>query len=99
MHSPIVEPDSRAREAYNSWHAGLPIDGKNATPWHGIVRSYLPLESLKGSLILEIGCGRGDFSCWLAKQLNGSAQQIAADFSVTAVSKGRKYALSEGFEV
>lgn len=88
--------DNRARTAYEDWHSQLGVDAENATPWHNIVRSYLPLHSLSGASILEIGCGRGDFSCWLARQLNGSARQVAADFSATAVSIGREYAQSQG---
>jgi 2-polyprenyl-3-methyl-5-hydroxy-6-metoxy-1,4-benzoquinol methylase len=88
--------DAQSRGAYEKWHSQLDIDASNDTPWHRIVRSYLPLEALKGKSILEIGCGRGDFSCWLASQLDGSAHLIAADFSLTAVSKGRDYAQSVG---
>ncbi|MGZ5146197.1 MAG: class I SAM-dependent methyltransferase [Burkholderiales bacterium] len=96
-------PDSSlqfgSRDAYNAWHAGLGIDADNDTPWHRLVRSYLPLESLHGRRILDIGCGRGDFSCWLARQLNGSAHLVAADFSSTAVSMAREYARSEALAV
>ena len=86
-------------DAYSAWHSELGIDAENDTPWHRLVRNYLPLESLKGQRILEIGCGRGDFSCWLARQLNGSAHLIAADFSSAAVSKGREYARSQQLSV
>ncbi len=84
----------QSRDAYDHWHAGLGIDAENDTPWHRLVRSHLPVESLKGRRILEIGCGRGDFSCWLSLQLNGSANLVAADFSCTAISKAREYARS-----
>lgn len=94
MSDTFAQPGSR--EAYEAWHAGLGIDAANDTPWHRLVRSYLPIESLSGQRIFEIGCGRGDFSCWLARQLNGSAHLVAADFSSTAVSKGREYAISQG---
>jgi len=92
-----IEPN--ARGAYDTWHAGFGIDANNATPWHDIVRSYLPLDALRGARILEIGCGRGDFSCWLARQLDGSARQIAADFSATAVSMARRHALSQQLDI
>ena len=90
---------SGSQGAYNDWHAELGIDVDNNTPWHTLIRTYLPIESLKGQHILEIGCGRGDFSCWLARQLNGTAHLVAADFSSTAVSKGREYALSNGLTI
>lgn len=96
---PATEAKPTSRDAYNSWHAELGIDSQNDTPWHRIVRSYLPIESLPGQRILEIGCGRGDFSCWLARQLNGSASISAADFSTTAVAKGREYAAAQDLKL
>jgi 2-polyprenyl-3-methyl-5-hydroxy-6-metoxy-1,4-benzoquinol methylase len=99
----IAPATQDASAAYDAWHAGLGIDAENDTPWHRMVRDHLSLESLRGQAILEIGCGRGDFSCWLASQLNGSAQLTAADFSPTAVAMGRAYAearsLSLGWRV
>jgi 2-polyprenyl-3-methyl-5-hydroxy-6-metoxy-1,4-benzoquinol methylase len=94
---PPAEPISRV--AYDAWHAALDIDLNSDTPWHRIIRSQLQVDSLNGLRLLEIGCGRGDFSCWLAQQLNGSAHLIAADFSGTAVSKGREYATSHGLQL
>lgn len=96
---PEVLTQPVSRDAYDRWHAQLGVDAENDTPWHRIVRCYLPIESLKGQHILEIGCGRGDFSCWLARQLNGLAHQVAADFSTTAVSKGREFALTENLHI
>jgi 2-polyprenyl-3-methyl-5-hydroxy-6-metoxy-1,4-benzoquinol methylase len=91
--------DAQSRSAYELWHSRLGIDEANDTPWHRLVRSYLPLDTLRGKSILEIGCGRGDFSCWLAQQLGGSARLIAADFSVAAVSMGREYSRSQGLSL
>jgi 2-polyprenyl-3-methyl-5-hydroxy-6-metoxy-1,4-benzoquinol methylase len=94
-----VPTESSAREAYDNWHAALGIDAANETPWHRIVRAHLPVESLKGLQILEIGCGRGDFSCWLAQQLGDSAKVVAADFSTIAINKACEYARSLGLSV
>jgi len=99
MPESIEEPTPTSRHAYDAWHAELGIDEENDTPWHRIVRSYLPIETLRGQHILEIGCGRGDFSCWLARELNGSAHFVAADFSATAVAKGRDFAASHGLHL
>jgi 2-polyprenyl-3-methyl-5-hydroxy-6-metoxy-1,4-benzoquinol methylase len=88
-----------ARNAYDAWHAELGVDAENRTPWHDMVREHLSLESLRGQQVLEIGCGRGDFSCWLARELNGEATQVAGDFSPTAVSMARDYAESHALEV
>lgn len=91
--------EANSRSAYNEWHAALNVDASNNTPWHHMVRRYLNVNSLKGLRILEIGCGRGDFSCWLAQQLSGSAHLVAADFSIAAINKGRQYAASEGIDL
>jgi len=99
MPETIAPAKPSSRDAYNAWHAELGIDSANNTPWHRIVRSYLPIETLTGQHILEIGCGRGDFSCWLARELNERAHLVAADFSATAVGKGREYALSQGLNL
>jgi 2-polyprenyl-3-methyl-5-hydroxy-6-metoxy-1,4-benzoquinol methylase len=90
---------SPARDAYNAWHAQWGIDANADTPWHRMIRRHLTSEDLQHRRILEIGCGRGDFSCWLARQTNGSSELIAADFSATAVNKGREFAHSEGLKL
>jgi SAM-dependent methyltransferase len=68
-------------EAYDEWHRNLdaeedPID----TPWHVMAIPQLP--SLEGLRVLEIGCGRGGFSGYLASR---GAELVAADLSPAAV--------------
>ena len=87
----------QARDAYNLWHSGLAIDDAADTPWHRMLKPAMLREDLAGKQALEIGCGRGDFSCWLAR--NTQAQLTAADFSQTAVAKGRDHAASLGLNI
>ena len=54
-----------------------------------------PKCDLQGKRILEIGCGGGEFCCWLSKQPHRPAQIVAADFAATAVKKGRASALEQ----
>jgi ubiquinone/menaquinone biosynthesis C-methylase UbiE len=73
--------DQDVVEAYDDWHRALdadedPID----TPWHRMAIPHLP--ALDGRRVLEIGCGRGGFSAYLAGQ---GAELTAADFSPAAV--------------
>jgi ubiquinone/menaquinone biosynthesis C-methylase UbiE len=78
---------------YDAWHSRLPVDAAADTPWHRMVRESILETDLDDRKILEIGCGRGGFACWLA----GSAPRAsltAADFSPAAVAKAREHAAS-----
>jgi 2-polyprenyl-3-methyl-5-hydroxy-6-metoxy-1,4-benzoquinol methylase len=82
-----------SRQAYEDWHSRYEIDGGANTPWHKLVIKHLePERDLVGKRILEIGCGLGGFSCWLAKQAERPNHIVAADFAATAVQKGRAFA-------
>jgi ubiquinone/menaquinone biosynthesis C-methylase UbiE len=82
-----------SRKAYEDWHARYEIDGGADTPWHKMVIKHLqPKRDLIGKRVLEIGCGLGGFSCWLASQAERPDQIVAADFASTAVQKGRAFA-------
>lgn len=88
---------AQARNAYEIWHGELGIDAAADTPWHRMLKPFLLQENLTGKRLLEIGCGRGDFSCWLAQ--NTSAAITAADFSQTAVAKGRDFAAALALQI
>lgn len=53
------------------------------------------LNPLKGKRILELGCGRGDFSVWLAKQ---GAQVTAVDIGPDLVAAARVLAKVNGVD-
>jgi 2-polyprenyl-3-methyl-5-hydroxy-6-metoxy-1,4-benzoquinol methylase len=93
-----VMTDSRA--AYEAWHGRLDVDAATATPWHGLVKEHLdPARDLAGKRVLEIGCGRGGFACWLAaRERHAPAEVVAADFSETAVAKGEAFAARRGLK-
>lgn len=81
------------RKAYEDWHARYEVDSEADTPWHRLVIKHLdPERDLIGKNILEIGCGRGGFTCWLAGQRARPARIVAADFATTAVQKGSAFA-------
>lgn len=83
---------SEVRDAYEAWHAGLNVDAEADAPWHLLVRKHL--DGLAGARVLEIGCGRGGFSAWLAA--NGAREVVGADFSAVAVRKARDLARARG---
>ena len=92
----VEDTQLTARQSYEEWHARYAVDDAGA-PWHRLVRQHLSFgRDLAGKVVLEIGCGRGGFSCWLARQSKRPDQIIAADFSATAVRKGEAYARGAG---
>jgi 2-polyprenyl-3-methyl-5-hydroxy-6-metoxy-1,4-benzoquinol methylase len=88
-----------AEADYDAWHASLGPDIGANDPWHQMVANHVDVsrDYNVGSL-LEIGCGRGGFSCWLAKQPVRPKEIIAADFSGTAVKTGSMASKKLGIE-
>lgn len=90
-------PPQNARMSYESWHGRLGVNGENDTPWHQLVKKHLqPSRDLAGKRLLEIGCGRGGFVCWLASQQRRPLGIIGADFALTAIQKGQAFAAQHG---
>ncbi len=80
------------RAAYDAWHAALAIDAEARAPWHRMVRARLdPERDVSGRTVLEVGCGRGDFACWLAVQAARPRRIVALDLSGVAVRQGAAY--------
>lgn len=69
---------------YDSWHAQLGPD-EGVSPWNEELN--LLLGDLTGSRCLEIGCGRGGFTAWLADRF--PIHLVAADISALAVAQAR----------
>jgi 2-polyprenyl-3-methyl-5-hydroxy-6-metoxy-1,4-benzoquinol methylase len=93
-----VDPmsESASRAAYDCWHERLPVDAGDA-PWHMLVREHLNVDrDLSGKTVLEIGCGRGGFACWLASHPARPSKVIAVDCSPTAVRKAAEFAARNG---
>ncbi len=87
---------AEARRAYDEWHDERDVDVSADSLWHSLVRAHLDLSrDVDGRDVLEIGCGRGGFSCWMATHGHAN-RQVAIDYSETAVQKAREYAESRG---
>jgi ubiquinone/menaquinone biosynthesis C-methylase UbiE len=73
-------------ERYNAWHERLDGVEQNGEvlrqPWYQTVAKLLP--DLSGRKVLEIGCGRGDFSIWLASRFPAT-HVTGVDFSPAAI--------------
>jgi 2-polyprenyl-3-methyl-5-hydroxy-6-metoxy-1,4-benzoquinol methylase len=91
LNAEIVPPN---REAYDKWHEVFSTDPDANTPWYRLIKTHLRRGDLEGRRILEIGCGRGDFTCWLAREFGNTAEVCGADFSATAVRKAQAFAKS-----
>jgi len=77
-------------DKYNIWHQikaeEESIDHVLDSPWYKTVNELLP-SNFKGK-ILEIGCGRGDFSIYLAQKFPNSFI-TATDFSSFAIESAQ----------
>ena len=94
-----ADASGEARSAYDAWHDAHGVDEDVATPWHLMVRRELDEErDIAGRTVLEIGCGRGGFACWLARRERAPRLVHAADFSQAAVEKGRAFASAHGID-
>lgn len=78
---------------YEAWHKEMATvevgQDMPLYPWHQTVLRLLP--DLGNKRVLEIGCGRGDFACFLS-QLYPSASFIATDFSANAIEMAQSRA-------
>lgn len=75
------------RTQYDRWHEERtgPAQHQEDSPWHRIVREYLP--AVQDKRILEIACGRGGFTRDLAAS---GTRAVGADFSYSALKIAQK---------
>jgi ubiquinone/menaquinone biosynthesis C-methylase UbiE len=82
-----------SRSSYEKWHDRYEVDREADTPWHRLVLEHLdPGRDLRGKRVLEVACGRGGFAAKLVTLTSPPPRLIAADFSSSAVRKGKAFA-------
>ena len=92
-------PTSTAREVYDQWHERLEVDAEADALWHQMIKARLrPTEDLQNRRILDIGCGRGGFACWLARHEAAPREVVGCDFSGSAVEKAKSFAKTIGVD-
>jgi ubiquinone/menaquinone biosynthesis C-methylase UbiE len=82
-------------ETYDKWHAQVAeseADRSTADAiWHKMVKRRL--GEIVGKRVVEVGCGRGDFAIYLARQ---GADVTAVDFSPAAIRTAKARAERQG---
>ncbi|MDZ4677789.1 MAG: class I SAM-dependent methyltransferase [Oligoflexia bacterium] len=89
-------------QSYNDWHQEVhgseSLDVLQLAPWHRATLELLP--EIKNKKVLEVGCGAGDFSIYLSKQM---AEVTGVDFSSRAIeiasAKAKTHKASAQFKV
>lgn len=84
----------QSRSAYDDWHEHLADGGDPTSPWYRLVIQNCPRD-MTYMRVLEIGCGDGSLSCWLAEQ-KCPQEVVGADFSSAAVRKASRLAERRG---
>jgi|GEM_PF-1690853 len=74
---------------YDIWHTIHCEDDDTDNPWHNFVKGILRAEDVEMKTVLEIGCGRGGFSNYLASRYPKIDQLYACDFSGSALEIGK----------
>lgn len=84
-------------EQYDRWHRDMSKKGRFSDPlslpWYESV--YNNIGDIQNGSLLEVGCGRGEFSLWL-KHNRPNLQITALDFSPSAIGIASKEAAESG---
>lgn len=89
MMSDKTKTTEESRAAYDEWYEQFPDDdGDPSTPWYRLVMAQLAGD-LREQSVLEIGCGSGALSRWLARDRR-PRRLVGADFSESALRKARR---------
>ncbi|MFM8834634.1 MAG: class I SAM-dependent methyltransferase [Cytophagales bacterium] len=70
---------------YNDWHRQYEWEDDTQSIWHLFVKNNLSNRDVEGKVLLEIACGRGGLSNWIAKLKPPCQRLYACDFSAVAV--------------
>jgi len=86
---------SNLTSKYDVWHSRKISERGDGSlqPWHKNAANLLP--DLNGLSVLEVGCGRGEFACWILNNYPNS-DVTGVDFSETAIGAARDKAATGG---
>lgn len=95
----IAQLPETVQQLYDQWHCRQGINLEVSSAWHRLATKYLqPNRDLEGRVVLEIGCGRGEFACHLALSPSRPRRLIAADFSRSALNQAELLSKHLGVE-
>lgn len=80
----------KSKSDYNTWHQHHSQDDDVTASWHVFVQEKLQRQDVDKKNILEIGCGRGGFSNYLANLPRSPKKVFACDFSNSALEIAQK---------
>jgi 2-polyprenyl-3-methyl-5-hydroxy-6-metoxy-1,4-benzoquinol methylase len=70
---------------YDRWHNQYTFDDDVESVWHRFIKREINQDNLKGKILLEIGCGRGGLSNYMAGLSQPPAKIFACDYSSDAL--------------
>ena len=71
--------------SYNQWHQQYSEEDDTTSVWHLFIKNNLTAEYVDNKVLLEIGCGRGGLSNYIAN-MNPSCERLhACDYSESAI--------------
>ncbi len=71
--------------AYDKWHGQYAFEDDTESVWHRFVKKQISQDNLEGMTLLEIGCGRGGLSDYLASINQPPSKIFACDYSAEAL--------------
>lgn len=79
----------RESNQYNDWHQQYAQEDDTTSVWHIFIKNNLRSTDVQGKVLLEIGCGRGGMSNYMANLRPPCKQLYACDYSESAVEIGK----------
>lgn len=72
--------------AYDQWHNQYKFDEDTESVWHRFVKREINNDNLEGKTLLEIGCGRGGLTNYMASLNRPPEKIVACDYSADALA-------------
>lgn len=71
---------------YDKWHQLYTFDDDVESVWHRFIKREISQDNLEGKILLEIGCGRGGLSNYIAGLSQPPSKIFSCDYSSDALA-------------